>query len=378
MLGFVTPVGANATDPLADVPAADAFWRLLPRSDPIEAQKAVSGALAELVARDKPSVGRLRALLALDRHARKLVDGLLVNYRAGDPRPPELEKPYWQAAFELSGSFGEAHGYFLRCMRTRILFQGWREYLPFVVLRLFQHRQMELLLRPFADDRFAPISWKDVHEVYRFAESRALLREPLPIYRCHTREKAETTLQREYIHVLLQDLINGGQFPPYDAFWASQSIPRWCRALALQPHQAGVADQRFVVDVSGDAGLTRSSRESAGTCLCLDTIPLLEAMREDVVALRDAPEPPGDGSSLGRGRQLKVLRKLTGLLAPKRPVIVRRGERKPAAVTVEVVSGIPEILQARSASSPRLRQRSCRSAGSRIPPRWGSPAARAR
>jgi hypothetical protein len=346
MLGFVTPVGANARDPLADVPAADAFWRMLPRSDAIESQKAVCGALADLVARDKPSMSGLRAVLALDRHARKLIDSLLIHYHAADPRPPELEKPYWQAAFELCGSFGEAHGYFLRCMRTRVLFQGWRDYLPFVALRLFQHRQMELLLRPFADDRFAPISWKDVHEVYRFVGSRKLLHDPLPVYRCHSREKAETTLEREYIQVLLQNLINDAQFPPYDAFWVSQNLPRWCHALALQPHRTRAGDERFAVDVSGDAGLARSSTEAAGTRLCLDTIPLLESIREELAGLRDAPEPSGDGSAPARGRQVKVLRKMSVLCAPKRPVIVRRGERKPAAATVEVVSGITEILRA--------------------------------
>jgi hypothetical protein len=28
-----------------------------------------------------------------------------------------------------------------------------------------------------------------------------------------------STLQKEYVHILLLELMNGGQFSPYDAFW---------------------------------------------------------------------------------------------------------------------------------------------------------------
>ncbi len=287
--------------------------------------------------------------------ARKLVDGLLVNYAAGDPRPPELEKPYWQAAFELCGSFGEAHGYFLRCMRTRLLFQGWREYLPFVALRLFQHRQMELLLRPFADDRFAPICWKDVHEVYRFAESRKLLHEPLPVYRCHSQQKAETTLEREYIHVLLQNLINDAQFPPYDAFWVGQNIPRWCHALALQPHQADATDRtvrgRRERRRAGSRGhrANRQARASASTRFRSSSRCARNWRR---CAMR--PNPPAMARRRGAGGSSRCCASSACSVRRSDPVIVRRGERKPAAVTVEVVSGIPEIAPRAARHSHRM------------------------
>jgi hypothetical protein len=48
---------------------------------------------------------------------------------------------------------------------------------------------------------------------------------------------------------------------------------------------------------------------------------------------------------LTRGRQLKLLRKLDVLCAPERPVIARRGERKPVALPVEAVMGMPQILR---------------------------------
>ena len=71
----------------------------------------------------------------------------------------------------------------------------------------------------------------------------------LPVNRRHSPSAVDTTLEREYIHVLLQDLMNGGHFPPHDAFWVSQSIPRWSEALALESHQVRSAEHRFVVDL---------------------------------------------------------------------------------------------------------------------------------
>jgi hypothetical protein len=346
MLGFIAPVVGDADDPLTDVAAADAFWRALPRSDPIAAQLAVSGALADLATRRRPNMGRLRALLALDQRARNLVDALLVNYVPGDISAASRENEYWQSAFELCRSFGRAHAHFLRSMRESLLAGACREYLPHVALRLFQHRQIELLLRPFVDELSTRFSWKELHEAYQFAHSCGLARQPLPVSQCHSERKRESTLEREYIHLLLQDLMNGGQFPPHDAFWANQGIPRWCKGMALDTLQVQGAEHRFVVDVDGDAGLARSRHEMAGTCLFLGITPVLASIRDEIAKLRDRPDRVRPGSSLGRARQLKLLRKLDALCAPKRPVIARRGERKPVALTVEVVAGMARIVRA--------------------------------
>jgi len=344
MLGFLNPVRTTAVDPFTDVLAAELFWRNVPRSDPIAAQKAVCGALADLVARDRPDIGRLRALLALDRHARALVDALLVNYVGANPQPPSAEMPSWQAAFELCRSFGRAHGQFLRFMRENPQFKGWRELLPSVTLRLFQHRQIELLLRPFVDERSTRFSWKELHESYRFAQSCGVLHATLPISRCHAPDKGETTLEREYIQVLLQDLMNEGHFSPHDAFRASQSLPRWCREAALESPRFRGAEHGFVVDPDGDAGLVRSTREAPGTCVGFDAAPVLAAIRNELASLRDASGGPGRASPHRRGRQLKWLAKVGLLCAPERPLISRRGERKPAASTVEVAIGLAQII----------------------------------
>jgi hypothetical protein len=73
---------------------------------------------------------------------------------------------------------------------------------------------------------------------------------------------------------------------------------------------------------------------------------VITSIGDEIAALREGSGRPSQGSSPGRGRQLRVLHKLDVLCAPERPVIARRGERKPAALTVEAVLGLPQILRA--------------------------------
>ena len=74
--------------------------------------------------------------------------------------------------------------------------------------------------------------------------------------------------------------------------------------------------------------------------------PFRAAIGDDIASLRDVPGRPSEGSSLGPGRKLKLLRKLSDLGSPERQVIARRGERVPMALTVEVAVGLPQILRA--------------------------------
>ena len=360
MFGFLAPTRPEMTGPLTNLVAAESFWRMLPHDDPIAVQIAVCETLAHPMTRGGPSLDRVRALLALDERARALVDALVFGNLAGAPGSSSFEMQSWQAAFEICRSFGRVHTQFLGSVCESPRFQDWREYLPRILLCLLLHRQIELLLRPFVDERSTRFPWKGLAEVFRFMQSSGLLHDSLSVKRRRNANVLDTTLEREYIHVLLQDLMNGGHFPPHDALWISQCIPRWSVALALEPNQGRSAKSRFVVDPDGESGLVRPNPDSPESGLGLDTTSLLVSIRDEIVSLRDVPGRPSDGSSLSPGRQLKLLSKCSDLCSPERQVIARRGEREPAALTVEVVVGLPQILrtlrnkpQAAVAAAPR-------------------------
>jgi hypothetical protein len=342
MFGFLTPVRNEATDPLKDVAAANLFWQALPKDDSVAARQALCRALAESVARVGSSVDRLQALLTLDQHGRMLFDALLVNDVAGSSQGPSTTSQSWQAAIELCRAFGRAYGQFLRLMRENREFEGRRDCQSLVLLRLFRHRKRELLLRTFSEAA-PPFSWREVHEAYQFAHSLGLLREKLPVERNPSSSANNGTLEREYVHVLVQGLMNGGNFSPGTASWVSNRIARWCTSMALTPDDGGNSAYRFVVDPTGDAGLVRSNFESVRTWLRLDMAPLLKSVRDEIASLSDVTDSGSQPWS--QGRRLRALQRVNALCAADRPVVVRRGERARTALTVEVVMGLPLVLR---------------------------------
>jgi hypothetical protein len=220
---------------------------------------------------------------------------------------------------------------------------------PIVVLRLFQHRQVEFLLRPFVTERTVTDGWPDLHAAYQYAESTGLLAQPAAPRRWHEAQSEESTLEREYINILLLEFVNGGQFSPYDVFWLNRRIPRWCAVLSLQSDQSRSAgdraDERFVVDLGGAQGLMRLSRSAAGALRYLDPAPMLTLVSNEIVSLRDRDRPADGPASFGHGRQLKLLRKLHTISLPKPAQINRRGERSAVRSTVKAIVGLSHIMR---------------------------------
>ena len=349
MFKFLIPTSRQDASQLTDVAAADHFWRLLPRNDPFESQLTVSEALADAASRKTYTRDEIRALMALDQRARKLGEALLINYATASAQSQSPEKRSWQSAFDLSQSFGRAYAQVMQHLCDGAPSRGCEEYLPIVLLRLFEHRQMKFLLRPFVTEPIVADGWTDLHAAYQYAESAGLLAQRVAPRRWHEEHSEESTLEREYMNILVLELVNGGQFSPYDVFWLNRRIPRWCAVLSLESNQSSGAgdraDGRFVVDLGRAQGLMRQSRAAEGALRYLDLAPMLRLVRDEIVSLRDRDRPVDGPASFGRGRQLKLLRKLNTICVPKPAQINRRGERKPVASTVKAVVGLPNIIR---------------------------------
>jgi hypothetical protein len=223
------------------------------------------------------------------------------------------------------------------------------EYVSTLLLRLFQHRQVEFMLRPFVSERSLPDCWVELHAAYVHAEIAGLLAQPMVARRSDEARGDESTLEREFIHVLLIELLNVGQLSPYDAFWVSRQIPRWCAVLSLRRERVHTPDEPlehcFVVDLGNAEGLMRPARTPTGTRLYLDPAPMLELLREEIAALRDPAGPLDRSAPIRRGRQLKLLRKIHAICQPKLERIDRRGDRLPMVSTVKAIVGLPDITR---------------------------------
>ncbi len=347
MLELLNPARRGHAGPLVNVTAANHFWHLLPRNDPVAAQRALSEALADLATRTHPNVDQLRALLGIDQLARSLADALLVDYAAGGEQPQESDA--WQSAFELSQSFARAFEHALQYLRDDGPPRAWPEHISTVLLRLFQHRQVEFLLRPFVSEQSLPDCWTELNGAYLYAESVGLLNQPLVSRRTDDARGDESTLEREYIHLLLMELLNVGQLSPYDAFWVSRQIPRWRNVLSLQGEDAhkpveGV-EHCFVLDLGNAEGLVRPARSTSGKHRYLDPSPMLALVKDEIASLRDPADPLDRSAPIRRGRQIKLLRKVHAICTPNLQRIGRRGDRLPGTSTVKAIVGLPHITR---------------------------------
>ena len=347
MFHFLTPVRRVDAGPLANADAVDKFWQMLPRKDPVAAQGAVSEALLDFAAGKGLGREPLRALLLLDKRALALTEGLLINYVAPNPQLRSLEKRFWRSAVELSQSFALAHEYCLRQIRDEASPRSWREYTPLVLLRLFQHRQIDFLLRPLLAARPASTGWTELHAAYRFAAEHGILHQRLTTTRNRFEPSADSTLEREYIHLLLLELMNDGNFSPYDAFWLSRCIPHWCAELSLQADGDAAArdDDHFVLDLDSAEGLKRAPAATIGPVLRLDPAPMLAMIDAEIESLRDPANPVTVPSSFGRARQMKLLRKVAGNYTPRPKRVDRRGERNRVTSTVKAIVGLSNIMR---------------------------------
>jgi hypothetical protein len=348
MFGFLTPAHRGDPGPLANADAADKYWQLLPRSDPVAAQRAISEALADLVVLRDPGRDQLGALLQLDHRARPLRNALLVNYTTVNAQSRPLEKRYWRSAIDLSQSFATAFAHFLQQIRDEPNPRIWREYAPRATLRLFKHRQVEFLLRPLMNASSNPEGWGDLHEAYRYAQATGFLRQPVTVPGSGEEPGRGGTLEHQYIRVLLLEVMNDGQFSPYDAFWLSRFMPRWCEAVSLRTDAGdggGMHGDHFVVDLDSAEGLKRATPTNSDTVLALDPSPLLALIVAEIESLRDPPYRTSVPSSFGRARQVRLLRKVAAAYTTTPEHMSRRGERKALTSTVKVIVGFGPIMR---------------------------------
>src|ERR1700674_4199227 len=159
--------------------AEEEFCRSLPRQDPIAAQKLLCEALSRLVSNREPDDHLLSALLSFDRHAHQISKRLLVQYGEGDAQLRSLDRRVFISALRLSRSFAQAYELFLGHVENSAD-KSWRESAGTALVRLFRHRQVELLLRLFRCKKRNSEQWRQLYRAYQFAQVQGLVNDCLP------------------------------------------------------------------------------------------------------------------------------------------------------------------------------------------------------
>jgi hypothetical protein len=340
MLSFKREAAAGVREPLSSPEAVEAFYSSLPRTDVLVSQGMLSTALAETDCRREPDIHRLRALLALDRSVRSLVERLQSDYFIAafhsTPREPLLR----HSIVELSCSFANAYDGFLRHMREKGADGEWVSLLPRLLVHLFRHREIELFVSSFCYERWPHHRLRQLNAAFQFALAHGLAHEPVVRDKKGRESTRTVTPEQAYLRILLMRLIDTAAMTPRELVLVWQSIAKWSAQATLRRMGSSVplADEGFVIDLSSSDGLVRApiATDVTRPVFHLDTTPLLAAIERVFGKTAEA----ADDSGPVRTSTKTLLARLKRSLAPQAEPIRRRDERADAELTpVEALPG---------------------------------------
>jgi hypothetical protein len=342
----LSTVGTEGSDNLIKG-IGERLFPSVPQGNPIETQNAVCGAITRLIRDGQPEIMQLEALFALERQAQPVSELLLTQYVEGDGQVRSFEWNAWHSALRLSRSLFQAYEYFLYHIR-KTADDKWTKYEPLVLVQLFDHRNVEFLLRFLRYKKRSSQLWRQLHEMYRLARERESLNQPDATRKTDGKRRTMGRLEQQYLQILLLEAMNGGQFSPREGLWAHRWFARWSSGPGLQLAQVDgrvhFEPKGFVVDMGGSDGLKRAPSVWENL-LYFDSSPLSAMIAQEIASLRDGATLAHQATPAVRAGQLALLNKLSILFAPNPVKIDRRAERKSVALTVQAIAGFPSIFE---------------------------------
>ncbi len=335
MFGF----GKSLKDPLADAKTAERWLATLPANDPLAVQAAIMvelGALTERNARRAPP--RLEAVFYLDAHAEHLRRSLTTQYLEHSSRSTRVESQLWQAMFDLAQGFLLCYQAFADA-GDDAQSNRWQSLLPELIARQIIHQGLDAKIRLYRYEQWIPARWADMHTLFQAACTSHI--ERVPVAALANGEL--TTIEQEYLRVLLLQLVNAGNLSPRHVEWVSEQLSEWSAPLRLTIEAASITS--FYVDLGSRTGLRRRTPQPLeGRVLFLDTRPLHGVLMQNVVMLEQKvrTDPLSERTSR-RADQLNLLTKLASQVDPEFRPVTRRGERTTASGTVDAIVGFAKI-----------------------------------
>ena len=332
---------AKATkDPLVDERSTERWLASLPPNDPLAAYGIVLvelGKLAERGARRTPA--RLAALFYLDSATAPLRRTLTEQYLEQASRSNRVESQLWQALFDLTQGFLLGYQAFALEAQSVNSTAKWQAMLPELMAREIIHHGLDAKTRLYRYEHWIPAKWNDLHTLFQTACSLQIERQPVPALA----KGALTTIEQEYLRVLVLQLMNAASLSPRNLDWIHDQLSEWCAPLRLVVEAPTLTS--FYVDLASRTGLKRRTPQPLeGRVLFLDTRPLHATLRQNVVMLEQkVRQNPLSDRTPRRADQLALMSKLAAQVDPEYRPLARRGERATAAGTVDAIVGFARI-----------------------------------
>jgi hypothetical protein len=336
MLGF----GKPTRDPLSDSKSVGRWIATFPSGDPLALHGEVLAELARISERHaRRTPARLEAVFELDAQTEPLRAALTSQYIEHANRSSKIEHQLWSALFDLTQAFLLAYQAFAREVSDHAHSAKWQQLLPELVCRQIIHLGLDGKTRLYRFEQWIPAKWAELHALFSLACSRQIERAPLAL----DKDGLTTTLEHQYLVVLLMQLMNAGNLTPRHLEWISEEMTEWCAPLRLTLEPSSVTS--FYVDLASREGLRRRpAAPLEGRVLFLDTRILHATLMQNAVMVEQKiKNQPLSDRTPKRTEQLNLLHKLAAQVDPEFRPFARRGERTAAVGTVDAIVGFTKI-----------------------------------
>jgi hypothetical protein len=332
--------GKSPKDPLADAKTAERWLASFPANDPLAVHAALLvelGALTERDARRAPA--RLEAVFYLDVQSEALRKSLTAQYLEHGHRSTRIESQLWQALFDLTQGFLLCYQAFEREISQHPQNTKWQLLLPQLIARQIIHQGLDAKIRLYRYEQWIPARWVDLHTLFQMACTAQIERQPVAVLA----GSVLTTIEQEYLRVLLLQLMNAGNLSARHVEWVADQLSEWCAPLRLNIESSTVTS--FYVDLGSRTGLKRRGPQPLeGRVVFLDTRPLHAVLMQNVVMLEQkVRNDPLSERAPRRAEQLNLLTKLASQVDPEFRPVARRGERTNASGSVDAIVGFAKI-----------------------------------
>ena len=336
MFGF----GKTAKDPLADAKSAERWLASFPTNDPLAIHGELLSELARLNLPDtRRTIAQLEAVFALDAGTHELRRSLTSQYIEHANRSSRIENQLWSALFDLTQAFLVAYQSFSRDTAAHGAAHKWQAAMPELLARQIVHLGQDAKIRLFRYEQWIPAKWAELHALFSIACSRQVERQLLTL----ESGSAATTIEHEYLLVLVLHLIHAGNVTARHLEYVAQQLPEWCQPLRFSLEASSVTS--FYVDLSAREGMKRRGPAPLeGRVLFLDTRPLHALLVQHIVVLEQKIKTqPLSERTAKRAEQLALLTKLASQVDPEFKPFARRGERTATVGTVDAIVGFASI-----------------------------------
>ena len=336
MFGF----GRSTKDPLAEKKTVERWLASFPPSDLLGTHSAILTELGALAAQNSQRTPqRLEAVFHLDSRSEALRRSLTAQYLEHGNRSTRVESQLWQALFDMTQAFLQCYQAFGREIIGHAQNSKWQALLPELLARQITHQGIDAKIRLYRYEQWIPARWVELHLLFQSACTAQIERVPVATQA----DGLLTTIEQEYLRVLLLQLMNAGNLSPRHVQWVADQLAEWCAPLRLNLEAPTMTS--FYVDLGDRAGLRRRSPQPLeGRVLFLDTRPLHAVLMQNVIMVEQkVRQDPLSEHTPRRADQLNLLTKLAAQVDPEFRPVARRGERQTASGSVDAIVGFAKI-----------------------------------